>query len=347
MPDPIWKLDNVSLLSGRTARLSEIGLSIQSGITAVLGASGAGKSSLLSLLAGFEKPVSGALDFSPQPGAGQLPLFWSPQDHGLWPKLTAREHLAAVRPDAPQIERSVDEWLTLLRLDAVADALQHRLSQGERSRLSLGRALVSEAACLVLDEPLAHVDPIHCRSYLDLIADHAKSVGGTIVFSTHDPASVLRIAEHAVCLSETRCVFSGPVNELYFNPPTEEAAWLLGPANWIAKEDGWLRAAIDGDPPVCVRPHELVVVDCPESAISSIELVDAQGTGDLHELTLQDGFGRAIVLLTTGRRLNLLPGSHFRFQFVPGNKWVSVIATGDGSRAATQIGPGAVNPGEQ
>jgi len=342
MTDPIWKLDNVSLLSGRTARLSEVGLSIQSGITAVLGASGAGKSSLLSLLAGFEKPTSGSLEFSPQPGAGQLPLFWSPQDHGLWPKLTAREHLAAVRPDAPQIERSVDEWLALLRLDAVADALPHCLSQGERSRLSLGRALVSEAACLVLDEPLAHVDPIHCRSYLDLIADHAKSLGGTIVFSTHDPASVLRIAEHVVCLSETRCVFSGSINELYFNPPTEETAWLLGPANWIAEEDGWLRAAIDGAPPVCVRPQEFVVFDLSESATGastgSLELISERDTGELRELTVRDSSDTAAVVLTTHRPLSASPGSRIQLQFLPDVLRESAASTRESCGAAEQFG---------
>ncbi len=299
MDATIWQLNDVSLISGQTARLSGIELSVRPGVTAVLGASGAGKSSLLSLLAGFERPTSGSLEFVPQSKAAQLPLFWSPQDHGLWPKLTAREHFATVRPDAPQVDRSVDEWLSLLRLSEVAEAMPHRLSQGERSRLSLGRALASEAACLVLDEPLAHVDPIHCRSYLDLIAEHATSLRGTVVFSTHDPASVLRIAEQVICLSETRCVFSGLINELYFNPPTEETAWLLGPANWLAGEKASMLALIVNEPMTCVRPHELVVVNLADSVadvnkFSRLELVEVNCVGELREVLVRDAAESAV-----------------------------------------------------
>ena len=322
MAAPIWRLKDASLTTGRTTRLAGIDLSIQSGVTAVLGASGAGKSSLLSLLAGFERPTSGTVAFSPNPQAGQLPLFWSPQDHGLWPKLTAREHLATVRPDAPQVDRSVDEWLALLRLGEVADALPHRLSQGERSRLSLGRALASEADCLVLDEPLAHVDPIHCRSYLDLIADHAKSLGGTVVFSTHDPASVLRIAENVVCLSETRCVFSGPVNELYFTPPTEEAAWLLGPANWIDENNSALQSLLDVPSPQCIRPEELSAFTVsseplPNDGSAVCEVLAMQATGNTTELELQDANDRFHTIFSSRCDDDISCGSHISLRLRP------------------------------
>ncbi len=325
MTESIWQLKDVSLVSGRTARLSGIDLQIQPGVTAVLGASGAGKSSLLSLLAGFERSSSGTIEFAAVPDAGQLPLFWSPQDHGLWPKLTVREHLATVLPESPRLERSVDEWLTLLRLGTVADALPHRLSQGERSRLSLGRSLASEAVCLVLDEPLAHVDPIHCCSYLDLIADHAKRLGGSVVFSTHDPGSVLRSAERVVCLSETRCIFSGPVNELYFNPPTEEAAWLLGPANWFGEDSDVLRAAIDENAPRCIRPHELVVADmCGAEAVaddsSKIDLIATNRVGAVLEVTASDVENRRLRLLTADCPAELTPGSALRLAYQPDSR---------------------------
>ncbi|MBI1310400.1 ATP-binding cassette domain-containing protein [bacterium] len=326
MADPVWQLKDISLIGGRTARLSGIDLQIQPGVTAVLGASGAGKSSLLSLLAGFERPTSGMIEFSAAPSASQLPLFWSPQDHGLWPRATAREHLAAVRPDAPQIGRSVDDWLRLLRLDTVADALPHRLSQGERSRLSLGRTLVSEALCLVLDEPLAHVDPIHCRSYLKLIADHATTLGSTVVFSTHDPASVLWIADRVICLSESKCAFSGPVNELYFHPATEETAWLLGPVNWLADHSAAMRTMIENEPPVCVRPHELLVLDqttCSVSAeneSSGLELLKINSAGDLSELVIRDASSESYLLLSTRVSVGLANGSRLRLSYEPDSR---------------------------
>src|SRR5687768_310155 len=129
--EPLWTLDDVTLAP---ARLRGIWLQISRGVTAVLGWSGAGKTSLLNLLVGFEKPSSGSIHFS-NPGTE---LMWVPQNGGLWPHCTVREHLALVRPDS-------DSTILLDTFD-----LRHReaarpdeLSQGERSRLSIARALHS------------------------------------------------------------------------------------------------------------------------------------------------------------------------------------------------------------
>ena len=84
---PLWTLSQVFL---GPARLESISLSIEPGVTVVLGWSGAGKTSLLNVLVGFEKPERGILD-------GPKSLYWSPQNHGLWPHCTAREHLELVR----------------------------------------------------------------------------------------------------------------------------------------------------------------------------------------------------------------------------------------------------------
>src|SRR5678810_1068759 len=84
---PLWTLSHICLGS---SRLDGISLTIIEGVTAVVGWSGAGKTSLLNVLVGFEKPDRGILD-SPKS------LYWSPQNHGLWPHCTVREHLELVR----------------------------------------------------------------------------------------------------------------------------------------------------------------------------------------------------------------------------------------------------------
>ena len=84
MSNPLWKLEGVNL--GR--RLSELTLTIESGVTAVLGHSGAGKTSLLNLLVGFEKADNGALASEFDRASHRIPLFWVPPDGGLWPHLT-------------------------------------------------------------------------------------------------------------------------------------------------------------------------------------------------------------------------------------------------------------------
>src|SRR6478752_9373901 len=82
--DSLWQLDAVSL---DPARLHEVTLEIQRGVTAVVGWSGAGKTSLLNVLVGFEKPHRGRITGSPK-------VAWAPPNHGLWPQCTVREHLA-------------------------------------------------------------------------------------------------------------------------------------------------------------------------------------------------------------------------------------------------------------
>jgi ABC-type multidrug transport system ATPase subunit len=282
MPHAVWKLDHASLGRGGS-RLNDISLEICSRPTALLGCSGAGKSSLLSLLAGFERPVSGSIDFAPQPADGQLPLFWSPQDHGLWPHLTAEEHVAHVRPQSPRINRSVQEWLQLADLTNLASAPPDHMSQGERSRLSLIRTLASEAWAMLFDEPLVHVDSGHSIGYWNLIREVTTQLDGPLVYSTHDPESVLRFAEHVVCLDAGRVVFSGPVNQLYFEPPDRETAALLGPYNWFADDD--LPPGTRTDWPRCVRPFEVSVIDDGESG--PFRVTGATTIGGLMELTLQ------------------------------------------------------------
>ena len=86
MNTTLWTLDRVTL--GR--RLRDVTLTIERGVTAVLGHSGAGKTSLLNLLVGFESADSGEVSARFDRGAHARPLFWAPQDDGLWPHLTAR-----------------------------------------------------------------------------------------------------------------------------------------------------------------------------------------------------------------------------------------------------------------
>lgn len=327
MRGPVWQLDDVCLGRGKKPRLAGISVQIRPGVTAVLGPSGAGKSSLLSLLAGFERPSSGKLtfsrpaEFSPTAGAGALPLFWSPQDQGLWPDRTARDHLELVRPDVPRSGLSVDDWLERLQLQSVSDVFPYRLSQGERSRLSLARALASEAACLVLDEPLAHIDPMSAPACLDLTAAHAAR-SHAVVFSTHDPLSVLRIADRVVCLSDSHCVFSGSVSEVYFFPPTEECAWMLGPAVWIDGDRDPLTRAMGNRTPACIRPHELKVTAGDESppgacGTDTVPLLSIRRIAGFSELTVRDASGAERRLVTTEDPEGWSVPGRVRLSFVP------------------------------
>src|SRR5512142_2008575 len=96
MSDWLWSLSYVSLGRGDGARLKSLTLDIHPGVTAVMGASGSGKTSLLNLLMGFERPTRGTITNTISSLGRALPLYWVPQEGGLWPHLTAAQHLRVV-----------------------------------------------------------------------------------------------------------------------------------------------------------------------------------------------------------------------------------------------------------
>ena len=101
MANPIWKLNSLALPGDGRPRLDRVTATIGVGVTAVVGQSGAGKTSLLNVLVGMEKAVEGAIEFHCPSAASEapafsLPVFWAPQDGGLWPHLSAHGHLSSV-----------------------------------------------------------------------------------------------------------------------------------------------------------------------------------------------------------------------------------------------------------
>lgn len=262
MSNTVWSLSDVTLAGRDRPRLHNMSLEISAGVTAVMGSSGAGKSSLLGLLTDFEKPDVGSVEFAAPETAADLPLFWSPQDDGLWPHLTSEQHIEYVLRSQSKMGRSSVEWLELFSLGESKRALPDSLSQGERARLSLARSLASEAVVLVLDEPLVHVDPLLAYRCWQVIAEHIERCGTTVVFSTHDPDAVLKYAQNVVCLDKGTVTFAGAVNELYLDPPSRELAWLLGPCNWLDQDDVDAGNACVGrnQANVCVRPSSLALL---------------------------------------------------------------------------------------
>ena len=243
--DALFTLERVTL---PPARLREVSLTIRRGITAVLGPSGAGKTSLLNILAGFEKPASGKL-------AGDTRVAWAPHDDALWPGCTAREHLT----ECGATVEAADALLASLDLAHQADARPARLSRGERNRLALARALAMAPRTLVLDEPLAHTDTARSGRFWSVLRDHIAGTGASLIFATHSPEIALAEAENAICLRDGEVRFTGKVAELYENPASQELADFLGPSNWFTPEDAraWLGATWGA--PRCLRPERLTI----------------------------------------------------------------------------------------
>ena len=248
-------------------------LAISSGRTAVIGYSGAGKTSLLNLLAGFEIPDNGTIGMAPQnrpesasspafqiplgPAAGRIPLFWVPQNGGLWPHLSAEQHLLSVNKS----KELSDEILSSLDLDHRKGAFPDELSQGERSRLALARALASNAEVLLMDEPLSHVDPVRKPGYWDVVTRLLERSSSSIVFTSHEPETVLRRSDSVICLHEGAVAFQGPTRELYDSPGSAFLAEFLGPVNWLSAEElQHFGIHVDQPSGMAIRPERLSIV---------------------------------------------------------------------------------------
>lgn len=298
MNGTLWKLEGVTLPGRYVPRLDCVSAEIPEGVTAILGRSGAGKTSLLNLLVGFESPSSGRIirEFDQTPAAARgneprLPLYWRPPDDGLWPHLTVRRHMELVIDGSGPDPVDAGELLREFGLEDVSEARPDRLSEGERSRVSIARALAADPNVLVMDEPLIHVDPARLGDYWRVVRHHCRARGASLVFSSHDPESVLREASHAICLDAGRVVWQGAVDDLYYRPPSEELARYLGPVNWFTRDEigDWLcdpPASSGARPVVSLRAEELLIRESPDSplVVEHTEFSGSVGEADVkHE----------------------------------------------------------------
>ncbi len=344
MPEPLWNLKSVVLRGTHRNRLDGVTCSIEAGVTAILGSSGAGKTSLLNLLAGMETPDSGSIERTFDPVTDGLPLYWAPQGGGLWPHLTVQQHLAEVGfkkgsgtvvrstlravsatvPDpfldhAGEVVNFADKLLDEFDLTDRLSAFPAELSQGERARLSVARALAIPAQVLLFDEPLVHVDGERKATGWHIIRQTIENSGTHLVLATHEPETAMREADSVICLADGRLAWEGPVTELYHHPPNRSVGQFLGPLNWFDVEDQkqWLPADVQRDQPLCVRPEQLHLEStepaCPNSTADAIhrcgeathtfEVVRSQFMGSYADTTVRsvtDHVTRTFVHRPTG-----------------------------------------------
>ena len=238
---------------------------------------------MLNLLVEYEQPSGGNI-VSNESSTGRLPLFWVPQTGGLWPHLSVSDHLQVVAPkETPSQE--LESILASFDLADKARSFPDSLSEGERGRLAIARALAADAAVLVMDEPLANVDTTRASRYWWVIGDYCAA-DRSLVFATHAVETVLREAEHVICLADGLLKYAGDKHVLYHRPRSRELAEFLGPANWF-DEDQEACLWLDGAQPEvrCYRPEQLSVEGQQESPL---RVVASRYGNALAELEVQD-----------------------------------------------------------
>lgn len=226
----MFVLEGVGKRFGDTVAVEPLDLAFEVGATTVLiGPSGCGKSTLLRLLLGLERPDSGRILVEGRPlDETHLPdlrrkIGYVIQDGGLFPHLSARGNAAlAARHlgwSRDRIESRIAELLPLTRFPPDAlDRTPGALSGGQRQRLGLLRALMLDPEVLLMDEPLAALDPLVRAEVQDDLREIFRRLGKTVVMVTHDLGEAEWFADRVVLMRAGRVVQAAPYDQLLSRP---------------------------------------------------------------------------------------------------------------------------------
>ena len=248
----------------------------------VVGPSGCGKSTLLRLIAGLETPESGRIALNGVPVAGDG-VFVPPEDrrvgvvfqsYALWPHLSVQRNVAFPY-EAKGVSRSeamqrAAEHLRMVSLAELVDRRPEALSGGQRQRVALARCLAGDTRTILMDEPLANLDP-HLRGAMEaeLRAFHDRT-GVTTFYITHDQREAMALADLMAVMDRGRILQIGPPQQVYERPATAMVARFIGRGTLISAQIAGGRArilgqdvAVDGtgtgDRTVFVRPESIAV----------------------------------------------------------------------------------------
>ncbi len=217
-PRPVLEISGLSKSFGRQQALRGIDLQVRSGERlAIFGPNGAGKTTLLRILAGLIRPTSGQVrlwgaDLLDLEGEGRRHIGLVSHNPFLYQDLSVAENLAhygrlyaADRADRARLGERIDALIGEIEMDYYRDRLVRTLSQGMQQRLSIARALVHDPDLLLLDEPLAGLDP-RASALLDQMLERCSVAGKTIILTSHDLERGARLAQRIAVLHRGRIV---------------------------------------------------------------------------------------------------------------------------------------------
>jgi ABC-2 type transport system ATP-binding protein len=196
-------------------------------ITALVGPNGAGKTTLLKILVGLSVPSAGAASVLGRP-PGQSAEFlasigYLAQDVPLYDQLTTAEHLE-IGPHLNRAWEAAGERARLAELGIPADRRVSTLSGGQRAQVGLSMALAKRPKVLVLDEPVAALDPLARREFLASLTEAVADRDLSVILSSHLLLDLQRVCDHIILLAASRTQLTGDIDQVL-----QTHRWLVGP----------------------------------------------------------------------------------------------------------------------
>ncbi len=232
-------------LQGGREVLQGVDLSVPSGcVLALLGASGCGKTTLLRVIAGFERADAGRVALDGElvdSGDAAIPaerrrIGYVPQDGSLFPHLSVRGNIGFGLTRAERRGPRIDEMLQLTGLVGLGDRAPHQLSGGQQQRTALARALAPSPRLILLDEPFNALDLSLRRSVCADVVGQLRESGSTAILVTHDPQEAFASADLVAVMTAGKVAQCADPAAVYRTPANAEVARLTGAALFLPGE---------------------------------------------------------------------------------------------------------------
>ena len=255
------EISHVTKRFGDFVALEDVDVSLPTGqLTALLGPSGGGKSTLLRIIAGLERADSGTISIEGVDATRMSPqkrnVGFVFQHYAVFKHMTVAKNVAfgleIRRKPKDEVRARVDELLKLVHLSQFADRLPSQLSGGQRQRMALARALAVQPKVLLLDEPFGALDAKVRKELRDWLRRLHDEVPVTTVFVTHDQEEAMEVADEIVVINDGRIEQVGTPDRLYDEPASDFVMGFLGEVTQL----GELR----------LRPHDIEITRSPELA---------------------------------------------------------------------------------
>ena len=255
------EIKGISKRFGDFVALDDVNISLPTGqLTALLGPSGGGKSTLLRIIAGLEKADTGTVNIEGVDATRMSPqkrnVGFVFQHYAVFKHMTVAKNVAfgleIRRKPKNEVRARVDELLRLVHLSQFADRLPSQLSGGQRQRMALARALAVQPKVLLLDEPFGALDAKVRKELRDWLRRLHDEVPVTTVFVTHDQEEAMEVADEIVVINDGRIEQVGTPDSLYDAPANDFVMGFLGEVTQLGE--------------VRLRPHDIEITRSPDLA---------------------------------------------------------------------------------
>jgi sulfate/thiosulfate transport system ATP-binding protein len=291
---------NVSKSFGDFHALRDVTVDIDSGqLTAVLGPSGGGKSTLLRIIAGLETADEGTVLIEgadvTNVAARDRGIGFVFQHYAAFTHMTVWDNVAfglkVAKTDKAKIRGRVNDLLNLVHLDGLAKRYPSELSGGQRQRMALARALAVEPGLLLLDEPFGALDVKVRQELRDWLRRLHDEVHTTTIFVTHDQTEAMEIADQIIVINNGIVEQAGVPDDLYDHPANDFVMGFLGPVTTLGNK--------------LVRPHDIAVSTTPGTGAyqATVERVVSLGF-ETRLVATPAGGGTPITIQLTRREVN-------------------------------------------